>query len=167
MTCTTHHDACTCRHAAADLLRVELARERDALRDRIQQLGAEGRRALGERDEARAALETIFAMCDPGDVQTPQVLRMGLHFARETAFKACEGEPWTTPAAPSPLVVVERLRAALEPFAALLDPDEDWGAITIVDIGVRIEDVRRARDLLVAQAQQKAPPGGGAGGAGC
>lgn len=24
---------------------------------------------------------------------------MGLHFARETAFKACEGEPWTTPAA--------------------------------------------------------------------
>lgn len=57
-----------------------------------------------------------------------------------------------------------RLKAALEPFAALLDPDEDWGAITIVDIGVRIEDVRRARDLLVAQAQQKAPPGGGAGG---
>jgi hypothetical protein len=148
MTCTTHHDACTCRHAAADLLRVELARERDALRDRIQQLGAEGRRALGERDEARAALETIFAMCDPGDVQTPQVLRMGLHFARETAFKACEGEPWTTPAAPSPLVVVERMREALEPFAALLDPEDDWGAITIADVGVRIEDVRAARVAL-------------------
>lgn len=42
------------------------------------------------------------------------------------------------------------LRAALEPFAALLDPGEDWGAITIVDVGVRIEDVRRARDLLYA-----------------
>lgn len=61
----------------------------------------------------------------------------------------------------------KRLQEALEPFAALLDPEEDWGAITIVDIGVRIEDVRQARDLLVAQAQQKAPPGGGAGGAGC
>lgn len=42
------------------------------------------------------------------------------------------------------------LRAALEPFAALLDPGEDWGAITIVDVGVRIEDVRRAREALKA-----------------
>jgi hypothetical protein len=62
-------------------------------------------------------------------------------------------------------VEIALLKAALEPFAALLDPEEDWGAITIVDIGVRIDDVRRARDLLYGQ--QKAPPGGGAGGAGC
>lgn len=64
--------------------------------------------------EARAALETIWAMCDPGDVQTPEVLRMGLHFAREQAFKVLEGHSWTEPPAPSPLAEVEAMRGEVE-----------------------------------------------------
>lgn len=48
----------------------------------------------------------------------------------------------------------KRLREALEPFAALLDPEEDWGAITIVDIGVRIEDVRAARVALEMEGER-------------